>query len=68
MEQVIERLRAVPPGEQDELARFLLNELQEEERWSTTSNAHTPQLRRLMDQVLGDDAKGRSEPLDPDKL
>jgi len=39
MEQAIERLRTVPEIEQDRLALFLLNELEESERWLRSSSA-----------------------------
>ena len=68
MQKVIERLRAVPEGQQDQLAEFLLHELSEDERWIRTSEAHTEGLKRLVDGVLADDAKGLCDPLDPDRM
>jgi len=68
MEQAIERLRAVPESEQEQLARFLLNELEEDSRWSASTAAHADALRRLANQVLAEDEQGATEPLDPDAL
>jgi hypothetical protein len=68
MEQAIERLRAVPELQQEQLARFVLNELEEDSRWSASTAAHVDALRRLADQVLAEDEKGATEPLDPDSL
>lgn len=68
MEEAIERLRSVPTDQQDEVARFVLNELQEDERWAATTVAHADQLQKLIDQVLVDDDCGLCGPLDPDKL
>jgi hypothetical protein len=67
MRRVIDRLRAVPEPQQDQLAEFLLHELEEDERWSATTASHTDALRRLSDRILEDDAKGRTEPLDPER-
>jgi hypothetical protein len=68
MEQAIERLRALPEPQQDPLARFLLNELEDDAHWAASTERHADALSRLVDHVLADDARGESEPLDPDKL
>ena len=34
LEQAIERLRTMPEDEQDRLAQFLINELEEDQRWA----------------------------------
>ena len=68
MEQAIERLRAVPEGEQDRLAQFLLSELDDDARWTASTAAHEDKLRALSERVLADDARGACEPLDPDTL
>ncbi|MGA2440006.1 MAG: hypothetical protein ABSH08_03540 [Tepidisphaeraceae bacterium] len=68
MEQAIERLRAIPAAQQDEVARFLIGELEEDIRWSQSTAKHQDKLQGLMDEVLKDDARGACEPLDPDKL
>jgi len=68
MEQAIERLKRVPDGQQEELAQFLLHELEQDERWSTTTHAHRLQLDRLLKDVLSDHAAGKTRPLDPDTL
>lgn len=68
MEQAIERLRAVPESQQDKLAEFLLHELAEDQRWSDTSAANGSRLKSIVDRVLADDAAGRCEPLDPERL
>lgn len=66
MEQAIERLRAVPETEQDRLARFLLNELEEDGRWSRSTIEHEAKLKGLVETV--DDGRGECEPLDPGRL
>ena len=68
MEQAIERLRAVPEPQQDELARFVLNELEDDERWTASTAAHVDKLRALSERVRADDARGACGPLDPDAM
>ena len=68
MEQAIERVQALPANQQDQLARFLLSELQEDERWTASTTVHDNKIQRLIGDVLADDARGVCEPLDPDKL
>ena len=68
MEKAIEKLREVPEAQQDRLARFLLNELEEDDRWLRSTVKHEGQLERLVGEVLADDARGNCEPLDPDRL
>jgi len=68
MEQAIERLRAVPESQQESLARFLLNELENDDRWSASTAQHADALTRLAEGVLADDARGDSEALNPEKL
>lgn len=68
MEMAIERLRTVPESEQDDLARFLLNELEEEHRWLDSTSRHENKLQDFVGQVLADDDRGACEPLEPDKL
>jgi hypothetical protein len=68
MEQAIERLRAVPDSQQDQLASFMLNELNEDARWASTTAAHKDTLAKFAEQILADDKAGRCELLDPDNL
>lgn len=68
MEQAIDRLRAVPEGQQDRLAEFVLHELSEDQRWADSTHAHGDKVKELVRNVLTDDAAGRCEPLDPERL
>jgi hypothetical protein len=68
MEEAIKRLQAVPANEQDRLARFVLNELQQDERWAASTEANADRVQKLISDVLADDAAGKCEPLDPDQL
>ncbi len=68
MEQVIERLKAIPEAQQDGVAEFLLKELAEDERWAASTRENGVRLRGLIENVLADDAAGYCEPLDPERL
>ncbi len=68
MKQAIERVQALPENQQNELARFLLHELQEDDRWAVSTESNVSKLQELTNRILADDAAGNCEPLDPDKL
>lgn len=68
MEQAIERLKAIPESQQDQLAQFLLAELEEDERWAASTNSHVDALERLTQQILNDDACGNCPKLDVEQL
>jgi hypothetical protein len=68
MAKAIEKLRAVPEPQQDRLAQFLLNELEEDDRWSRLTATHDKKLGALIDGILADDNRGKCEPLEPDSL
>jgi hypothetical protein len=68
LDRAIERLRQIPEDRQDELARLLLHEIDEDERWMRSTEAHANKLQGLVDQVLEADDRGECEPLDPDQL
>jgi hypothetical protein len=68
MQQAIDRLKALPEGQQDGLAEFLLHELAEDERWAKTSSEQSGKLKALVGRILDDDSKGKCTPLEPDRL
>lgn len=63
MEQAIERLRAVPDAQQDQIAQFVLNELEDDRRWASSTAAHKDKLLQLAERILADDAAGKCEAL-----
>lgn len=67
-EHAIERLRQVPEDRQDLLAKLLLHEIEEDERWMQSTALHTEPLQRLVDRILEADDRSECEPLDPDEL
>ena len=58
----------MPAEWQDALARFLLHELDEDERWEHSTAANADKLGALIDQVSAADKNGTCEPLNPDQL
>jgi hypothetical protein len=68
LEHAIERLRQMPEDRQDSLARLLLHEIEEDERWMHSTAANAEKLQRLVDDVRQADRRGECEPLDPDQL
>jgi hypothetical protein len=68
LDAAIAKLATLPPDEQDRVGRWLLDELQDEERWSSQFDASQDTLSRLADEARADNLAGRSTELDPDKL
>jgi hypothetical protein len=68
LEQALDRLRQMPEDRQDLMAKFLLHEIEEDERWTSSTTANADKLRGLLDRVLEADDRGECEPLDPDQL
>jgi len=68
LDAAIARLAKLPPEEQDRVARWLLEELRDEEHWDSQFTASQDVLSKLGAEALADHAAGRTTPLDPDKL
>jgi hypothetical protein len=68
LEHAIERLRQMPEDRQDLLARLVLHEIEEDERWMRSTDSNAAKLQGLIDQVLDADDRGECESLDADKL
>ncbi len=68
LEQAIERLRQMPEEKQDLIARLVLHEIEEAERWMQSTEAHADKLQGLVDDIRQADRRGECEPLDTDKL
>ena len=64
----IAKLATLPPDEQDRVARWLLDELRDEERWARKFRASQDALGKLAGEVRADRAAGRTKELDPEKL
>ena len=61
-------MSALPAEEQDRIARWILGELQDEERWTEAFSDSQDALGALADEARTDIGAGRATQLDPDKL
>jgi hypothetical protein len=68
VEHAIDRLRQMPADRQDLLARLVLHEIEEDERWMRSTESNTGKLAGLIETVVEADDRGECEPLDPDQL
>lgn len=68
LEQAIELLQNLPPERQDELARLVLHEIAEDDRWQATTDKYADKLPKLVADILAANQRGECEPLDPDRL
>lgn len=68
LDAAIAKLATLPPEEQDRVARWLLDELGDEEHWTRQFSASQDALSKLAGEARSDLAAGRTTSLDPDKL
>ena len=61
-------MTALPPEEQDRIARWLLDELQDEERWTQAFSDSEDVLSKLADEARADLKSGAVTELDPNEL
>jgi hypothetical protein len=66
--EAFEKASKLPPEEQDQVARWLLEELEDELKWSAEFEGSQDALSKLADQALEERRAGQTEPLDPDAL
>ena len=59
---------ALPPEDQDALARAILAEVAGEAEWDKRFTQSADLLAQLADEALDEHRRGRTEPLDPDAL
>jgi hypothetical protein len=68
LEQAFEKASGLPDAEQDSFARWLLAELESEERWSALFACSQDQLAQLAEEAIAEHARGETTELDPDRL
>ncbi|HXJ81241.1 MAG TPA: hypothetical protein VMS64_21495 [Candidatus Methylomirabilis sp.] len=68
MDAAIAKLAGLPAEEQDRIARWLLDELEDEELWARQFAISQEALSKLAAEARVDRAAGRATELDPDKL
>jgi hypothetical protein len=68
LENAFRAASKLPESAQDALAAAILEEVSAEEHWDRALAKDVDALERLADEALADEAAGRTEPLDPDRL
>jgi hypothetical protein len=66
LEEAFARVSELPADAQDELARWLINELESERRWTELFAKSGDALAHLAEEALAEHRRG--ETLDPEKL
>ena len=68
LDAAIAKLAALPAEEQERVAKWILEQLRDEEAWAERFGASQKQLGRLASEARADRASGRTTELDPEKL
>lgn len=68
LEDAITKLRQLPEGEQESVARFVLHELEEDQEWRRVSETHADSLKKLVAEVIAEDDRGACPDFDPDRM
>ena len=61
MEKAVVKMRALPEGEQDDFAQFILAEIESEQRWDGLFRNSQDALARLAEEAIVEDDAGRTE-------
>ena len=64
MKQVIDRVTALPPEEQEYYATVFLEELENDQKWHKSFASSQDQLATLADEALREFEEGKTAPLD----
>ena len=68
LDAVLAKLASLPADEQDRIARWLLDELRDDEDWARRFAGSQDALSKLAAEARADRAAGRVTELDPDNL
>jgi len=68
LDAAIAQLAMLPPDEQDRIARWLLDELRDDEHWNHQFTSSQDALKKLAAEARADHAAGRTTEIDPEKL
>jgi hypothetical protein len=68
LDAAIAKLSELPAEDQDRIARWLLDELGDDELWARKFEASQEALSKLAAEARSDRAAGKATELDPDKL
>lgn len=68
LEKAIAELAKLPETQQDSMAQWILDELEDETRWDQAFAGSLTQLAEMGKKTLQDDKAGRTQELHPDEL
>jgi hypothetical protein len=68
LERAFEQLSRLSDAQQERMAQWILDELEDDQRWDQAFAASGSALERLADKALADHLGGRTQVLDPDEL
>ena len=68
LEKAFEKASELPEEEQDDLAAFILEELESERQWEQAFSEAQDELERMADEALEEHNAGDSEKLGPGQL
>ncbi len=67
LQQAFAKAAGLPDDEQEQFARWLMDELQSERRWTRSFETSPEQLVDLAQEAIREDLAGRTESLDPER-
>ena len=67
LQQAFEKAARLPDDEQELFARWLVDELESERRWTRSFETSPDQLVDLAREAISEDLAGRTESLDPER-
>ena len=68
LEKAIEELSRLSADQQNSMAQWILEELEDEQRWDTAFSTSLLKLEQLARKALDDHRAGRTRDLKPDEL
>jgi hypothetical protein len=68
LEHAVEKVKNLPENEQDAIAAFILEELEDEIRWEKTFARSHDVLAKLAREAMEDEKEGKTKELDPDTM
>lgn len=67
LEKALNKVKGLPPEEQDVVAALILEEIESEKRWDELFAGSQDQLARLAEQAISEYKAGKTKPLDPER-
>jgi len=68
LKSAIEKVKKLPDSEQDAIASFILDELEDEVLWEKSFAQSKDLLAKLAQEAMEEDRAGKTKKLNPDKL